>query len=1041
MKRYVITSLLTLISILISPVAAFGQVGGPPDRFAGREIPESLVDLKLSSPVQVGGISADLLDQSLFDQGTQRVVIRLTADSVAEAKAKGRRTAPGQVKKIAEVQQDAFLARVWDVDPKARVLAEVQVVMNAVFVEVDASALPALAADPDVLRIAPVGDYDLSLTETVPYIGGAAVQALGYDGTGIRVAVLDSGIDYLHANLGGSGDPADFAANDPTILELGTFPTDKVIGGYDFVGDAWDRGLPEMPDPDPLDAGSGGGHGTHVADIIGGVNGVAPGVALYAVKVCSSLSSACSGVGLIQGMEFAVDPDGDGDPSDRVDLINMSLGSDYGQTFDDDLAFAVDNATTLGVLTVAASGNGGDKPYITGTPASADTAISVAQTNVPSAVLPLLQILSPASVAGDYPAVFQPWSVSLTTVIEAPLQYGDGAGGNGNGCAAFASGSLAGKIVLVDRGSCNFTLKISNISQAGGLVGIIGLVAPGDPFAGGDGGDRPIDIPGYMVSLATANSLKAGLTEGETIVRFDPATGLPLVRSMVGSSSRGPRNPDSFVKPEIGAPGASVSAIAGSGTGTGPFGGTSGATPMVTGSAALLLQAEPVLSPAEVRARLMNTGETAILNDVLTGEPAPISRIGGGEVRVDRAVQAPAAAWDDDLLTGALNFGFVDVEKETIHLFRTVRVRNYSDHDVEYRIHPIFRFADDEMNGAVSVQAPNKLKVKAGRDATFRVKLTVSGAMLWTNYMNSGGEGANPAALTRNEYDGYLVLDGGDHVLHMPWHILPRKAAEVVGRSNLTFEGGMDAIDLTNTGVGTAQNDAYALLALSPDLPGGSPGAGEPTPDIRSVGINTFPVPPTFCSSEFVWAFSINTWERQTHLLPVSHQVILDIDQDGTADFIVLNRDLSGFTTINDGRQATWAVNLATGSASIYFLTEHATNTGNTVLYVCGEQVGLTVDDILATHVDMDVYAQDFYFGGPGDWVEGLTVTPLGERYLGLPSDIPGKSEGTMVVYDFGPWSGNTPELGIMLLTNGDRGPGNRGGATQMTEALLFTAP
>ena len=58
----------------------------------------------------------------------------------------------------------------------------------------------------------------------------------GLYGKGIKVAVLDSGIDYTHAELGGSGNPADFAANDPNIIEPGTFPTAKVVGGYDFVG-------------------------------------------------------------------------------------------------------------------------------------------------------------------------------------------------------------------------------------------------------------------------------------------------------------------------------------------------------------------------------------------------------------------------------------------------------------------------------------------------------------------------------------------------------------------------------------------------------------------------------------------------------------------------------------------------------------------------------------------------------------------------------------------------------------------------------------
>jgi hypothetical protein len=93
---------------------------------------------------------------------------------------------------------------------------------------------------------------------------------------------------------------------------------------------------------------------------------------------------------------------------------------------------------------------------------------------------------------------------------------------------------------------------------------------------------------------------------------------------------------------------------------------------------------------------------------------------------------------------------------------------------------------------------------------------------------------------------------------------------------------------------------------------------------------------------------------------------------------------------------------------------------------------------MLATNVNMDVEAYDFYYGGPGDWVTGLTVTPLGEQYYGVPEDLPGRSRGRLTVYDFGPFPGNTPELGIMLFTNGDRGSGARGGATPRTETLFY---
>jgi subtilisin family serine protease len=1034
------------LALIIPAIPAGAQEG--PDR-TDRALPGQIEDLKLDRPITVSGANV-LQPESWSATGPQRVIVHLSTPSLAEANT----TNPNQQLRDIAQQQDAFIKRAER--NGATVLARVSKVLNAVFIEVDASALDSIAGDSAVTRVARVADYELDLAETVPYIGAAAVQADGVDGSGVSVAVLDSGIDYYHAALGGSGDVAEYLADDPTVREPGTFPTAKVVGGYDFVGSDWtgaDGGPPEAPDADPLDDGPGAGHGTHVGHIIAGVGGVAPGADLYAVKVCSSISTACSGIALIQGMDFAVDPNGDGKVKDHVDIVNMSLGSTYGQPFDDDLSMAVDNASALGVLTVASAGNSANKPYVTGTPSATPTALSVAQTAVPSAVLPLMEVTAPGAIAGLYPAVFQPWSAPLTSVIEAPLIYGDGAGGNLNGCAPFA-GSLAGFIVLVDRGACNFTLKISNISQAGGEAGIIGLVAPGDPFSGGDGGDRPIDIPGYMISQSISNTLKAGLPA--TVVRFDPATGIPQIMSMVGSSSRGPSNFYQQIKPEIGAPGASVSAIAGSGTGEGPFGGTSGAAPMVAGSAALLLDGfgtnqkssgggfatGRALSPAETKALLMNNAETAIINDVLIGDLAPITRIGGGEVRVDRAMAAPAAAWDANAPQAGLSFGMHEVDGVTT-LTRTVQVHNYSNERHTYSVTPTFRFADDLASGAVSVAAPSSVTINPGlgNDSFFDVTLTIDGSLLPGNFMNSGSMGADGAALTANEFDGYLVLDNGTgHVINIPWQVLPRRAAHVVPSQTSGIAGGA-VIGLDNQGVGIAQNDAYALVATSPAMPEGPRGGQSPTPDIAAVGINTIPVPAFFCSGEesFIWVFAVSSHEEQSHLLPVSHQFWLDTDRDGTDDYVVLNRDVT-FSSSSDGRQLTWVLNLATGSASAFFFAEHAMNTGNTALFVCGEQIGMNASNFFQ-NVDMDVVALDVYFGGPGDSVTDLTVAPLGEQYLGLPNDVPGKTNDPagLTVLDFGPLPGNTPEEGLLLFTNGDRGGGARGGATDATQYLIFT--
>ena len=101
--------------------------------------------------------------------------------------------------------------------------------------------------------------------------------------------------------------------------------------------------------------------------------------------------------------------------------------------------------------------------------------------------------------------------------------------------------------------------------------------------------------------------------------------------------------------------------------------------------------------------------------------------------------------------------------------------------------------------------------------------------------------------------------------------------------------------------------------------------------------------------------------------------------------------------------------------------------------------MGLTAADLLATNIDVQVNAFDFYYGGPGDSIAGMTITPFGEGLVGVPSgDLAPGDSGSLDVFDFGLFPGNSKELGILLYTNGDRGPGARGGATEKTEALLF---
>ncbi len=1039
-------------------------VAAAEDRLSVRNLQQISVNsnIKLETPISRDAAGVNIknkLDSSLENaSGRVQVIVRLKSEATTEMAEDSAFTSVDQ-KYVLENEQDGFVNRSIANDSSIRVIGRVQHVLNAVFLDVPASSLKQLANDAAVIRIAPVKHYEMDLSETVPYIGGKFLHDRRIKGKGIKVAVLDSGIDYTHADLGGSGDIQDYLNNNPDIIEPGTFPTAKVKGGYDFVGSTWPNGPggaqdPPDLDPDPFDDNFGG-HGTHVGDIIAGVNGVAPEAELYAVKVCSSVASSCNGISMLLGLDWALDPDGDGDISDRVDIVNMSLGSDYGLAFDDDMSTAVDNASAMGVLTVAAAGNCGDFPFCTGTPAAAPTALSVAQTEVPSAKAFFMAVIEPADQADLYDAVKYPWTPEPTTSIMGTVQYGDLDGSNLDGCLPF-SGDLSGMIVAVDRGACNFSDKIRNIENAGGVLGIVMLITPEAPFAGGFGGGDPINIPGFNISQADGDILRAG----SAIVEFAPDLSYSLAGTTVSSTARGPDMSFLSIKPEIGAPGASISAEVGTGTSRTAFGGTSGATPMVAGSAALVLEVcekrykkyrkghynhfylwkhkKRYCSPQMIKNLLVNYADNNILSDT-TGDLAEITRIGGGEVRVDRAVLSEVMAWSMDSKQPTLSLGYIDVS-EPVTVKKKLMIENVSRRFQFIFVEPGFRFSEDEETGAVKL-AVNRPWIKLGpwQKKAVTIEFEIDPAKLSGNPLNSGSAGNDPASLTAAEYDGYIKLHTlyGNNVT-VPWHVIPRQAAEVSANTyELTSESFPETVELVNNGAGIAQNNSYAIVALSDQQPSGGRGEERPTPDIRAVGVSTIPTDPGFCSAEFLWEFAINTWKQQTRLLPVLNWIDLDTNQDGFPDYAVFNYDLDT-ASLADGRQLSWVLNYVDGSLDARFFAEHATKSGNTILRVCGEQLGLSSADILATNIKMTVYADDFYFGGQGDVVENIVITPLGERFYGLASDLLSGESGAMDVYDFGVFPGNTDESGVMLITNGDRGTGASGGATEDTETLLF---
>jgi subtilisin family serine protease len=909
-------------------------------------------------------------------------------------------------------------------------IARVQTAHNAIAVRIDASQLTRVAALSGVGRVRPVIHYELALSGTVPYVGAAAVQAGGRDGTGVTVAVLDSGIDYTHRNLGGPGTLEAYAAAwgadeaDPRNTTLdGLFPTDKVVGGYDFVGETWGSvGGFEVgvvtEDPDPIDRQ---GHGTHVADIIAGKSldglhkGVAPGAKLLAVKVCSAISSSCNGVALIKGMDFALDPDGDGDTDDAVDIINLSLGASYGQP-EDDLSAAAANAVRLGVVVVVSAGNSGNLPYVVGSPSNAPGVISVAQTQVPSAAVLPLVVNTPAAIAGVY--------ANTATVDWAPV--GNGVTGDvawvGSGCPGDAYlADPAGKIALVDRGTCAVSLKVDRAATAGATGVLIGLVAAGDATSFSLGGGTMF-VPTLVIQQSLSIAIRTQLIAGEVVnVSISPAASIGLVGGIVRTSSRGPSIDGQTIKPEIGAPGASVSAEVGTGTGETAFGGTSGAAPMVAGAAALLLEAFPHRSPAQIKAMLMNSAETVVYTDPAQrpGELAPITRIGAGELRVDRALGLHVVAHNRETRSAALSFGAREVSERMV-LEKTLRVENLSNTEKRFTVTPTFRYADDQASGAVTVVVKPVLRLGRREKEDLAVKLIIDPTRLpaWT--LDGGSQGGNGAALNGPEYDGYITLTAGSEKLSIPWHVLPRKAAET-STDLVRHRHSGPMLTLRNRGLDAGDYEIFSLTGVSRKIPRRElPGPGDDFAviDMRSVGVRFLPDALTGLGAD-VLEFAINTTGRRaTPNYPAEFDVLVDVDGDGVEDYLVFNEELGGFAA--SGQNAVSVGDLRTGGAAGFFFTDADLNSGNVILTVLLNSGPGSITLAPGATIGFSVYAVDNYFSGDvTDAIEGMRFTPGVARFgvVGAPfGTVDARGRATLGVSTATVPDSQSSELGLLLM-------------------------
>ncbi len=699
----------------------------------------------------------------------------------------------------------------------AVVTADLERLVNAIQVRVDRSRLGDLASIPGVLRIDPVTMLRPALGNAVPQIGAPQVwqRSTPITGQGITVGIVDTGIDYTHADFGGPGTVAAYQSNDPAVIEPGTFPTSRVVGGWDFVGDNYDATSPSTavpaPDPDPLDCDHAvtqgtevaGGHGTHVSGIAAGNGvltngkaytgtydasldpsaftvfpGVAPEAKLYALKIFGCSGSTDQ---LAAALDRASDPNQDGDFSDHLDVVNASLGTSYGlgSPAEEDV---IKNLTKVGTLLVVAAGNDGSVFYSAGSPGIYPETLSVAASA--SSNLLALTIDSPASLQGEVAASEGRFTVRLSSTgpVSGTLAYVE----PHDACAALTnSAAVKGRIAVMDRGTCPFTDKFNQAVAAGAIAGIVvDNVDSAEPMQMGGGQPGSIPIPGVLIRKADGAPIEAAIAQGVTVTLDSNNTYTGVGSETLASfSSRGPSSNGSLLKPEVSAPGQRIkSAGVGTGFDSRNMSGTSMASPMVTGAAALVREARPALSPAEVKAALMNTAESL---DDLSGNTLPISMQGAGRIRVDLAAGEHVTAQEDstDGSVG-LSFGAVIADKPYSDT-RDIKLQNHGSTSVDYQASVAAGFP---LPGVTVAVTPKTLTLAPGATATATVTLQVDPQKLGapgpdpeTPPTISFGSSTDYPRQFLNEASGHVIFtdaNKGAETVRVPYEAVVRGAAD-----------------------------------------------------------------------------------------------------------------------------------------------------------------------------------------------------------------------------------------------------------------------
>ena len=529
--------------------------------------------------------------------------------------------------------------------PEVKTTGEYDISLNAVAVNLNGASLATLRAAPMVVNVQYEAVYTPQAHDDPDLALVHANQAwtAGAKGSGVKVAIIDTGIDIGHPCFSDGAPGNDGPYTNDRVIFAGVFNNKAKVNGYT-----------------PADEQ---GHGTHVAGtvacnehtpVIGfsipyDPSGVAPLAQLGNFNVFPAAVDNARSEDILNALESAY--------AQGYDVVNMSLGGTHGKSgnvgFQDLLMNAVDDLDQAGMVSAVAAGNSGPGFNTVESPGAAARALTAGAITVGHFIG---VNVTDNDEAVDYAAAIGQFGPS--SAVTGPLSANLGTYCTGGG-------SHIGEIALINRGACTFSTKIRNAETAGAIGVIIGNNVPGPPISmAQDGTPSQPTIPGVMVSYPDGNTLasKSGhsFTIDDTQAYVYSSTGDNV---LAGFSSHGPTDVDYRVKPDVVAPGVNVlSSQPASVCGGDPncwafFQGTSMATPHLAGIAALVKGAHPTWSAGATRSAIVNTADYGVIN--LSGFLAggQVNATGAGRANAQKAIAADVALDQVSVSFGAVPSG------------------------------------------------------------------------------------------------------------------------------------------------------------------------------------------------------------------------------------------------------------------------------------------------------------------------------------------------------------------------------------------------